>query len=122
MESNNELKEIDIKNCTCCYFDDVMIVGDFDFNNILLDKKLYENTYENILMYVISYKTVYSGVRYLISDKSGVTYSINHNFARVKIDSYNSLPKKKTVTFHNIMILIKLFLIRIKVTITIIYF
>ena len=122
MESNNELKEINIKNCTCCYFDDVMIVGDFDFNNILLDKKLYENTYENILMYVISYKTVYSGVRYLISDKSGVTYSINHNFARVKIDSYNSLPKKKTVTFHNIMILIKLFLIRIKVTITIIYF
>ena len=99
MESNNELKEIDIKNCTCCYFDDVMIVGDFDFNNILLDKKLYENTYENILMYVISYKTVSSGVRYLISDKSGVTYSINHNFARVKIDSYNSLPKKKNSDF-----------------------
>ena len=99
MESNNELKEIDIKNCTCCYFDDVMIVGDFDFNNILLDKKLYENTYENILMYVISYKAVYSGVRYLISEKAGVTYSINHNFAKVKIDSYNSLPKKKQRLF-----------------------
>ena len=26
MESNNELKEIDIENCTCCYFDDVMIL------------------------------------------------------------------------------------------------
>ena len=62
MEINNELKEIDIKNCTCCYFDDVMIVGDFDFNNILLDKTLYENTYENILMYVIHTKLFIVGL------------------------------------------------------------
>ena len=26
----------------CCYFDDIIKIGDFDFN-ILLDKKLYEN-------------------------------------------------------------------------------
>ena len=24
MDSNDELKEIDIKNCMCCYFDDIM--------------------------------------------------------------------------------------------------
>ena len=53
MESNNELKEIDIKNCTCYYFDDIMNIGAFNFNNILLDKKSYEKSYENILIYDI---------------------------------------------------------------------
>ena len=36
MESNNELKEIDNKNCTCYYFDDATKTEDFDFNNILV--------------------------------------------------------------------------------------
>ena len=44
---------------------------------------------------------------YLISEKSGVTYSINHNFGRIRIDSYNSLPIEKILTFHNVIILIK---------------
>ena len=26
MESNDKLKEINIKNCMCCYFDDIMRV------------------------------------------------------------------------------------------------
>ena len=40
---------------------------------------------------------------------SGITDSINHNFARIRIDSYDSLPIEKTLTsfFHNIVILIK---------------
>ena len=58
MESNDELKEIDIKNRTCYYFDDIMKVGKFDFDNILLDKKSYKNSYENILIYDFSYKTL----------------------------------------------------------------
>ena len=57
MESNDELKESDIKNRTCYYFDDIMSVGDFDFNNILLDEKPCENSNGNILIYDISYKT-----------------------------------------------------------------
>ena len=34
-----------------------MGVADFHFDNILLDEKSYENSYENILIYDISYKT-----------------------------------------------------------------
>ena len=34
MESNNELKEIDIKNCTCYYFDNIMRVENFHFDII----------------------------------------------------------------------------------------
>ena len=37
MESNDELKEIDIKNCMCYYFDDIMRVmgSDIDFSDTL---------------------------------------------------------------------------------------
>ena len=38
METNDELKEIDIKNRTCYYFDDIIRVIDIDFDHILLDK------------------------------------------------------------------------------------
>ena len=43
MESKDELKEIDIKNRTCYYFDDIIRSWDrdIDFRDILLDKKLY---------------------------------------------------------------------------------
>ena len=46
-------------------------------------------------------------IKYLISKKSGITNSINHNVGKIRIDSYNSLPIKKILTFHKIIILIK---------------
>ena len=62
MESNNELKEIDIKNRTCYYFHDIMKHEDFDFDNILLD----QGGYENNLVYVISYKNLIAAKPFLI--------------------------------------------------------
>ena len=52
MESNNKLKEIDIKNRTCYYFGDIVKIGDFNCDYILINEK----SYENILVYNISYK------------------------------------------------------------------
>ena len=85
MESKDELKEVDIKNRTCYYFDDMIRDLHIDFDNILLDEKSYKNRYENILIYDISYKTfmvakplrvrfdkisgfikIYDGIKYLI--------------------------------------------------------
>ena len=43
MESKNELKEIDIKNCTCYYFDDIVKIENLDLDNILMDEKSYKN-------------------------------------------------------------------------------
>ena len=117
-----------------------MRVIDIDFRDVLLNEK----SYENILIYGISYKpfmgakplriwfekidgfiktsdrirylilfvlerynAIHDKINYLMSEKSGITYSINHNFARIRIDSYNSLPIEKTLTFHNVIILIK---------------
>ena len=46
-------------------------------------------------------------IKYLISEKSGITDSSNNNFARIKIDLYDSLPIEKMLTFHDVIILIK---------------
>ena len=127
MESNDKLKEIDIKNCTCYYFNNIIKIEDFDFDNV--------KSYKNILVHDISYKTligakpfdirfdkrnefirVYNGARYLvlfglekydpsfyrigyiIGVKSGITYVISHNYGKIKVDdSYNSLPLDKKV-------------------------
>ena len=55
MESNDELKEIDIKNRMCYNFDDTIIIADFDFDNILFNEK----SYVNILTYEITYKLLH---------------------------------------------------------------
>ena len=141
MESNNELKEIDIKKRTSYHFDDIIKIEDFHFDDILIDEK----SYENILVYKISYKTligakllrirfnivdrfvrvydktrylvlfdpekydiIYNRIRYLINQKTGITYVISHNYAKVKADSFDSLPLEKTLTFNNVKILIEL--------------
>ena len=54
MESLSELKEIDIKNITCYYFDDIIKTEYFNIINILIDEKPYENT----LVYKILYKSL----------------------------------------------------------------
>ena len=44
MKTNNELKEIYNKNCVYYYVDDTIKTEGFDFDNILLDEKSFENT------------------------------------------------------------------------------
>ena len=45
-------------------------------------------------------------IKYLVSKKSGITNSINHNFRNIRIYSYNSLPVKNILTFDNVIILV----------------
>ena len=42
-----------------------------------------------------------------MSKKSGIAESINHNFAKIRIDACNYLPTEKILTSHNVIILIK---------------
>ena len=138
MDSNDKLKEINIKNPMHYYFNDIIKIEEFNLDDILIDEK----SHENILVYKISYKTliddkplrirfdridgfirVYDGTRYLVllgSEKydslynkirylikRSITYIISHNYVKSKVDSRDSLPLEKTMTFHDIIILIK---------------
>ena len=46
-------------------------------------------------------------IEYLKGKKRYITDSVNHSFAIIRIDSYDSLPNEKILTFHNVIILIK---------------
>ena len=34
-------------------------------------------------------------------------YVISHNYGKIKVDSYDSLPLEKIMTFYNVVILIR---------------
>ena len=46
-------------------------------------------------------------IKYLTSEKRRTTENINHNFRKIRIILYNTLPIEKILTFHNLIILIK---------------
>ena len=114
-----------IKNCTCYYFDEIIKIEGFDFDNILLD----ERSYKNILIYGIlcknligakplrimfnkvdefirvydgttylvlfgpeKYDAIYNRIKYVISQKNGITFVFSHNYAKIKIDSCDFSP------------------------------
>ena len=52
--------------------------------------KNYDGTRYLVLFGPERYDVIYNKIRYLIREKSGITDSINHNFAITRIDSYNS--------------------------------
>ena len=112
MESNDKLKEIDIKIRRWYYFDDIIKIEDFDLDNILIDEK----SYENILVYNISYKSlidskplcirfnkidgfirVYGGTRYLVLFGSEKYFSI-YNRIRYLINVKSEITY---IIFHN---------------------
>ena len=50
---------------------------------------------------------IFNKIRYLISLKSGIPEIISHNYAKIKVDSCDSLSLEKIIIFHNVVILIK---------------
>ena len=65
------------------------------FNEIDKFMKIYHGTRYLVLLGHIWYDKIGDSIKYLISGKSGITDSINCNFGRIRIDSYNSLPIEK---------------------------
>ena len=104
--------KVNIKNCMCYYFDDIMKVGDINVDKILLDEKLYEN----ILVHNVLYKKcmdakplhirfdkvdriikIYDWIRYLeLSDSCNeVYYEINSRIYKELFDKVNYLISGK---------------------------
>ena len=53
------------------------------------------------------YDFIYNRIRYLRSVKSGITQIISHNYAKIKVGSYDSLLLEKTMTSYDVIILIR---------------
>ena len=84
--------------------------------------RVYDGTKYLVLFGGEKYDFVYNRIIYLIGVKSGITYVISHNYAKIKVNSSDSLPLKKTLSFHNVIILMKSVFDKKKITATIIYF
>ena len=50
------------------------------------------------------YDAIYNRIRYLISQKSFIAYVFSHNYAKSKVNSFDSLPPEKTLTLRNVII------------------
>ena len=64
-----------------------------------------------LVLFSYLYDEICNWIKYLITEKCGITYSSNYNFAKIRIDSYNSLFNSLSQS-----------LMRIKINTTIIYF
>ena len=59
MENNDKLKEFDIKHRMYYYFDDIIKIENFDFGNILIHEKSYENVLVCNISFVVSWCSGY---------------------------------------------------------------
>ena len=69
--------------------------------------RVYDGTRYLVLFGSEKYDSIYDRIRYLISVKSDITSIISHNYATANVYSYDSLRLEKTVTFLNVIILVK---------------
>ena len=64
--------------------------------------RIYDETIYLTLLGSKKYNAIYDRIRYLLSVKSGVTSNFLYYFAKIKDDSYDSLPIEKILTLYNI--------------------
>ena len=61
--------------------------------------RVYDRTRYLVLFGPEKYDAIYNRIRYLIILTGGITYVISHNYARIKIDLYDSLPLEENIDF-----------------------
>ena len=61
--------------------------------------RVFDETRYLILFGPEKYYAIYNRIRYLISQKSDITYVISLIYARIKVDSYDSFASRKNNDF-----------------------
>ena len=67
--------------------------------------RIYDGTRYIVLFDPEIYDAIYKKIRYLKSLKSCTTYIFSHYYAKIKADTYDSIPIERTLTLHNAIIL-----------------
>ena len=76
------------------------------FDKIFIDKgfvRVYDGSRYLVLFGLEKYDVTCNRIRYLINLKSNITYVFSYYNAKIKVDSYDSLPLEKISTFHNVI-------------------
>ena len=61
---------------------------------------VYDVTRYLILLRGERYDFMYNMIRYLIGVKSSITYVVSHNYAKIQVDSFDSLHLEKTLPYN----------------------
>ena len=75
------------------------------FNKIDGCIRVYDCTRHLVVFGPEKHDAIYNTIRYLLNQQSGIKHVISNNYARIKNDSYDSLPLEMTLTLHNVIIL-----------------
>ena len=67
------------------------------FNEIDWFIRVYHGTRYLVLCGAEKYDFTYNRIIYLIGVKSGITFVISHNYGKIKVELYDSLPLEKKV-------------------------
>ena len=90
-----------------------LIMNHFNISyKTLIDPKPYKTLIDPKTRYfklftLEEYETIFCRIRFLISEKSDITYILSHYFPKLKVDSYDFLPIEKILTLHNAIMHIK---------------
>ena len=77
------------------------------FNKIDEFIRIYDETGYLVLLGSEKYDAIYNRIKYITSQKSGITYIFSHYYAKVKVDSYDFFRIEKVLSLHNVITLIK---------------
>ena len=91
---SNKVKDINIKNRTYYFFNDIIDIENFNPNNIKIDEK----SYKNILIYYIGYVTIKAYVKvYSVNPMYLIFRYVNGYFEEIKGNKYLTLvPTNKS--------------------------
>ena len=67
----------------------------------------YDRSRYLVLFGAENYDAIYNKIRYLVSLKNGITYVFPYYYAKLKVDSFDSLTREKVLTLQNYIIYIK---------------
>ena len=87
---SNKIKDIDIKNCTYYFFNDIIYIENFSPNNIKIDEK----SCKNILIYNIGYLKIKEYVKiYSVNCLYPIFRNVNGYFEEVNKSKYLKLVR-----------------------------
>ena len=87
---SSKVEDIDIRNQTYYFFNDIISIKNFDPNNINIDEKLYKN----ILIYYIGHATIKAS-KYVKINSVNLLYLI---FSEVNEKKFEEIDKNKYLT------------------------
>ena len=70
--------------------------------------RVYSRTRYLVIFGPEKYDVIYNKIRYLVSQKIGITYAFSHNYAKIKIGPNGFLLLERALNLYNFIILIKL--------------